>query len=218
MGEIVYFRKNDAFTDSLVIAEATNNQHESLMRLIKQHKKRLEKFGQIEFMDLKSENPKGGRPKKYCWLNEPQATLLISFLDNSDVVADFKVELVRQFYEMRKLLMERNTEAWVETRRQGIITRKAETDVIKELVEYAKEQGSTHSDMLYMTYSKLANALAGIKKRDLATVMQLNNLSIFENLILQIIRSGIDNGLGYKEIYKECKARCEMAKEIAMIG
>ena len=72
--------------------------------------------------------------------------------------------------------------------------------------------------MLYMTYSKLANALAGVKNRDQATVMQLNNLSIFENIILQMIRSGIDKGLGYKEIYQECKARCSSAKNIAMIG
>lgn len=218
MGEIVYFRKNDAFTDSLVIAKATNNQHKSIVRLIKQHQVRLEKFGKIEFSDFKSPNSKRGRPTTIYHLNEPQATLLISFLDNSDIVADFKVELVRQFYEMRRLLAERNTQAWLETRQQGKLTRKAETDVIKELVEYAKEQGSTHSDMLYMTYSKLANTLAGVKSRDEATVMQLNNLSIFENIILQMIRSGIDKGLGYKDIYKECKARCSTAKDIAMIG
>ena len=218
MGEIVYFRKNDAFTDSLVIAEATNNQHKSIVRLIKQHQERLERFGKIEFSDFKSPNSKRGRPTTIYHLNEPQATLLISFLDNSDIVADFKVELVRQFYEMRRLLLERNTQAWIETRQQGKLTRKAETDVIKELVEYAREQGSTHSDMLYMTYSKLANTLAGVKNRDQATVMQLNNLSIFENIILQMIRSGIDKGLGYKDIYKECKARCSDAKDIAMIG
>lgn len=218
MGEIVYFRKNDAFTDSLVIADATNNQHKSVVRLIKQHQLDFEKFGKIEFSDLKSTNPKGGRPTRIYILNELQATLLVTYLENNDIVRDFKIELVKQFYEMRKFIAERHTQEWVETRQQGKLTRKAETDVIKELVEYAKEQGSTHSDMLYMTYSKLANALAGVKNRDQATVMQLNNLSIFENIILQMIRSGIDKGLGYKDIYKECKARCSDAKDIAMIG
>lgn len=218
MGEIVYLRDDDAFTDTLIIAESTDNKHHAIMQMVRKHQERLEKFGKIRFRHLKCENSKGGRPIEYCYLNEPQATLLISFLKNTDIVADFKVELVRQFYEMKKFIAERHTKDWVETRHQGKLTRKAETDVIKELVEYAKEQGSTHSDMLYMTYSKLANSLAGVKKRDEATVMQLNNLSIFENLILQMIRSGIDNGLGYKEIYKECKARCATAKDIAMIG
>lgn len=218
MGDIVYLKRDDAFTDSMVIANATNNQHKSIVRLIKQHQKRLEKFGKVEFSDLKSTNPKGGRPTTIYMLNEPQATLLISFLDNTDIVADFKVELVREFYEMKRFIAERHTQDWIETRHQGKLTRKAETDVIKELVEYAKEQGSTHSDMLYMTYSKLANTLAGVKNRDQASVIQLNNLSIFENIILQMIRSGIDNGLSYKDIYKECKSRCSDAKDIAMIG
>jgi hypothetical protein len=132
--------------------------------------------------------------------------------------AELKEKYIEAFNKMERVLNEKNTKAWIETRQQGKLTRKAETDVIKELVEYAKEQGSTHSDMLYMTYSKLANALAGVKNRDQATVMQLNNLSIFENIILQMIRSGIDKGLGYKDIYKECKARCSDAKDIAMIS
>lgn len=218
MGEIVYLRRNDAFTDSMVIANATNNQHKSVVKLIKQHMDYLEKFGRVEFSDLKSLNPKGGRPTKIYHLNEMQATLLVTFLDNTKEVVDFKVELVKQFYEMRKFIAEKNTKEWIETRQQGKLTRKAETDVIQELVEYARVQGSTHSQMLYVAYSKLANAMAGVGKRDQASVTQLNNLSIFENIILTIIRNGMKEGLNYKEIYQVCKSRCEQAKEIAMIS
>lgn len=218
MNELVYLKNNDAFTDSIVIAEATNNQHNSVMRLIKSQRERFEKFGNIEFMDLKSKNPKGGRPIKYCQLSEPQATLLISYLDNSDKVADFKVELVRQFFEMRKFIAEKCTAAWIETRQAGKLTRKAETDTIQRLVKYAKEQGSTHADMLYVTYTKLANKMAGINKRDQATVMQLNNLSLMENIILHIIDTGILTGKHYKEIYKDCKARLETVSELAYLG
>ena len=85
---------------------------------------------------------------------------------------------------MESILREKSTEAWLETRQKGKLTRKAETDVIQKLIEYAKEQGSTHADMLYMTYSKLANKMAGVSKRDEATVSQLNNLSLMENIIL----------------------------------
>lgn len=218
MNELVFLKSDDVFTDSLILAEATDNQHPSLMKLIKSKRKRLEKFGSLHFMDLKSEKSGRGRPVKYCLLNEPQATLLVTFLNNSDKVDDFKTELVRQFFEMRKFIAERHTEAWLTTRQQGKITRRAETDVIKDLVEYAKEQGSEHADMLYMTYTKLANAMCGIKGRDNATTCQLNNLGIFENLILQMIRSGMGAGLDYKQIYRECKARCKLAQEVAMIG
>lgn len=216
--EIVYLRKDDAFTDSLVIAEATNNQHESLIRLIRQHQERLEKFGKIEFSDLKSE--KRGRPKKYCLLNEPQATLLISFLDNSDIVADFKVELVKKFFEMRKFIAERHTKEWIETRRQGKLARKDETDEIKKFIEYAIAQGSNHSSWYYKAFSELADKMCGIKPkhRDDATTMQLNNLAIFENIILQIIKHDLKEGIPYKQIYQNCKERCNMARDIAMIS
>lgn len=218
MNELVFLKGDDAFTDSLVIANLTNNQHHAITQIIRKHKERLERFGNLQFSHLKCQNPNGGRPSKIYLLNEPQATLLITFLQNTDEVADFKAELVRQFYEMRKFIAERHTAEWIETRKQGKLTRRAETDVIQELVEYAKEQGSEHADMLYMTYSKLANAMCGVKGRDTATVLQLNNLNIFENLILQMIRSGIEADMNYKDIYKECKNRCLQAKQIAMIG
>ena len=98
MNALVKFIGNDVFTDSMVIAEGTGNQHESVVSLIKTHQKSLKKFGNIRFTDLKSGNPKGGRPTRIYQLNEPQATLLVTFLDNNDIVVEFKVELVRQFY------------------------------------------------------------------------------------------------------------------------
>lgn len=212
MNKLVYIKRNDAFTDSMVIAEATGNQHRSVAALIKNHRDSLEKFGQIEFCDLKSKNPQGGRPVKICPLNELQATLLITFLDNTDKVVEFKVELVRQFYEMRKLLAEKHTEVWLETRQQGKLARKDETDVLQKLVEYAKAQGSGHADMLYMTYSKLANKMAGITKRDLATNAQLNDLTMMERLIAKVVIEGMKQGKHYKDIYKDCKKRLETVK------
>lgn len=106
MNELVKIVGKDVFTDSMVIARGTGNQHESVVSLIKTYKENFMSFGRMEFSDLKSGNPKGGRPKRIYRLNEPQATLLITFLDNTDIVVQFKTELVRQFYEMRTLLQQ----------------------------------------------------------------------------------------------------------------
>ena len=105
----------------------------------------------------------------------------------------------------------------IETRKAGKLTRKAETDTIQKLVEYAKEQGSSHAEKLYMTYSKLANKMAGINKRDEATVTQLNNLSLMENIILHEVDLGILKGKPYKEIYKDCRKRLEAVKDLAYL-
>lgn len=118
---------------------------------------------------------------------------------------------------MEAFIKEKTTQTWVETRKAGKLTRRAETDTIQKLVEYAKGQGSTHAEMLYMTYSKLANKMAGIGKRDEATVMQLNNLSLMENIILHVIDTGILTGKHYKEIYQDCKKRLETVKDLAYL-
>ena len=162
MNELVILKNNDVFTDSLVIAKGTDNEHKSVVSLLKKYKAKFEKFGDFRFSDLKSTNPKGGRPTRIYFLNEPQATLLITFLDNTDIVVDFKVELVRQFYQMRQLLLEKQTQLWQDTRTESKINRLMETDEIKQLVEYAKEQGSKNADKYYIIFSKLANKAVGI--------------------------------------------------------
>ena len=220
MNDLVYLKSDEVFTDSMVIAKGTDNQHKSVVAIIKKYHKDFEDFGRLEFSDLKSTNPKGGRPTKVYRLNEEQAALLMTYLGNAEIVRTFKKRLVHQFFEMRKFIAERHTKEWVETRQQGKMTRKSETDVIKELVEYAKDQGSTHSHMLYTTYSKLANRMVGIKgkERDIATTIQLNNLNIFENIILNLIRVGMSQEMDYHDIYRLCESRCVQAKEVAMIS
>lgn len=214
MNELVVLKGNNVFTDSKVIADGTGNQHKNVKELIVKYQNEMREFGTLSVLNVESN---GGRPEQYYQLNEEQATFLITLLRNSATVVAFKKELVRQFYEMRRFILEKQTSAWIETRQQGKLTRKSETDVIKQLIEYAKNQGSEHADMLYMTYSKLANKMAGIKKRDEATVMQLNNLSLMENIILNCIQSGIMLEKHYKDIYQDCKRRLEAFKDIAYL-
>lgn len=214
MNELVVLKGNNVFTDSKVIADGTGNQHKNVKELIVKYQNEMREFGTLSVLNVESN---GGRPEQYYQLNEEQATFLITLLRNSATVVAFKKELVRQFYEMRRFILEKQTSAWIETRQQGKLTRKSETDVIKQLIEYAKSQGSEHSDRLYMTYSKLANKMAGIKKRDEATVMQLNNLSLMENIILNCIQSGIMLEKHYKDIYQDCKRRLETFKDIAYL-
>lgn len=130
---------------------------------------------------------------------------------------EWKLQYIRAFNQMENFIREKSTQMWIETRKAGKLTRKAETDTIQKLVEYAKGQGSSHAEMLYMTYSRLANKMAGINKRDEATVMQLNNLSLMENIILHEVDLGIMQGKHYQEIYRDCKKRLEAVKDLAYL-
>lgn len=212
---LVILKGKEVFTDSLVIAEGTNNQHESVSALINRYKSDFEDFGKIEFTDFKS--GKRGRPAKVYQLNEPQAMLLTTYLDNSEIVRKFKKELVRQFYAMRRLLIEQQSSEWKFFRQQGKTVRLSETDTLKELVEYAKDRGSTNYNKIYSNYTRLANKTVGIKSVKDATTMQLNYLMLVENIFIQVIRSGINQNKDYHDIYMECKARSvQLANAVAI--
>lgn len=140
-------------------------------------------------------------------LNEPQATLLITYLRNTEQVRRFKKNLVFEFYRMRDFIREKQTPAWQENRQLGKKTRKKETDAIQRLVEYATAQGSSHPGRLYTNYTRLTNQTAGVSSREAATEIQLSVITVAESIIAQTIDSGIEENKPYKEIYQDCKRK-----------
>jgi phage regulator Rha-like protein len=105
-GSIVFVEGGEAFTTSLVIASETGNEHESVVRIVRDNLDDFEEFGVVRFEIGKPATSAngGGRPVKYGVLSEPQAALLITYLRNNGKVRDFKKRLVRDFYIMRQLL------------------------------------------------------------------------------------------------------------------
>ncbi len=214
MNELVAIVGNDVFTDSMIISRGTGIGHRKIKDSIKKYQDLIEQFGLLVSCQAEST---GGRPEEYYRLSEQQATFLITLLKNTDTVVKFKLELVRQFYEMRKFILERQSSQWLDTRYQGKLTRKAETDIIMQLTEYAKAQGSKNAEKLYVVYSKLANQIAGLDGRDQATINQLNNLNLIENIILHCIEAGILAEKHYKEIYQDCKKRLLLFSNLAYL-
>lgn len=142
--------------------------------------------------------------------------MLRSSWQHSEITRKFKKELVKQFYAMRRFLLEKQSKLWNDTRIANKENRLKETDVIKMLVEYAKEQGSTHSDKLYVIYTKLTKTVID-GKRDNMTATDLNNLTLVESIILQTIRIDMSMGMHYKDIYKDCKQRIEQFMQITYL-
>lgn len=93
---IVIIKDGDAVTTTLAIAEGTFNDHASVIKLVRTYQADLEEFG---LLDFRSEST-GGRPTEYVFLNEPQSTLLLTYMRNTDIVRAFKKKLVREFWEM----------------------------------------------------------------------------------------------------------------------
>ena len=104
--------KAQPYTTPEVIAANTGTKRRSVIDLIARNKEELEQFGILRFEIVKIN--RRGRPRKIYHLNEQQATLLLTFLDNTPQIKAFKVALVKQFYEMRDELTKRNINRAIE--------------------------------------------------------------------------------------------------------
>lgn len=103
--ELVYMDgKKEQYTTSEIIAECAEVQHHTITRLIRENKADFEELGILGFKIHKLDTR--GQPKKSYILNEQQATLLITYLKNTETVRQFKLNLVKAFFEMREELSE----------------------------------------------------------------------------------------------------------------
>lgn len=103
MTHLVHFNDNgEPTTTSLAIAEGVGNTHKTVIQLVRQNLSDLEEFGLVAFeMAPRPEGQHGGGSTEYAVLNEPQATLLLTYMRNNDVVRAFKKQLVKAFFELR---------------------------------------------------------------------------------------------------------------------
>lgn len=218
MNDLVYLKNEEAMTDSLMVAEMFNKNHSKVIRSIEKLMEGIAKNGDTQQMFVKTwyKHPQNGeRYTKYLMNRDGFSLLVMGFTGKKAL--EWKLKYISAFNSMEEIIRERNTDLWIETREYGKLTRKAETDMIQKLVEYAKGQGSKNSQMLYTNYTKIANKMAGVTDRDEASTKQLNDLSLAENIILHIIDTGILAGKHYKEIFQDCKKRLEEVKDLAFL-
>lgn len=144
MNDLVYLSPNtkEPYTTSKVISEMTGIEHRKIKVAIRKHQSDINSFGLSASYQAESS---GGRPEEIVKLNEQQATFLMTLLKNTQVVVEFKKELVRQFFAMREEL--RAVKAIKAERK---IIRPEMTDAIKALPD------SPHKQFKYSQYTDLA--------------------------------------------------------------
>ena len=84
----------EPFTTSDTIAEFAKVKHHAIQQIISKHESDLKSFGTVAFEMRACPHKTGASVEKIYHLNEQQATLLITYLKNTEPVRAFKKELV----------------------------------------------------------------------------------------------------------------------------
>lgn len=220
MTSLVKLERGVAVTTTLAIADGTKNGHDGVIKLVRKYEDDLLEFGLVGFEIRAREAGKhGGGDVEYAVLNEQQATLLLTYMRNSQIVRVFKKNLVKDFWAMaeklRSLSVQRQDAYWQQKRLEGKTQRLALASVIQDFVSYAKQQGSQNAEKYYMSITKMEYAALELVKlasdksfRDTLDAVQHSQLTVVEMACQESLRQGMDEGLPYKDCYQMAKAAC----------
>ena len=201
--------KKEPYTTSEIIAECAEVKHDTVQSLIRNHQEDFESYGIIGFEIRKLDGR--GRPMKIYRLNEQQATLLITYLKNTDPVRRFKMNLVKAFFEMREELSKFRMQRALEKPK-----RKTLHDSIETWEAKPKHAHSTMNNLLLKAVTdrnakQLREERGGYNGIDSLTSVELEQYQAFEDMVIAMI--GLN--MSYQEIkamvFRNKKTRQESA-------
>lgn len=194
--ELVYMNgKKEPYTLSSIVAECTGLHHHTITKTIRKHQIRFERFGKVGF---KIQAMESGQNTKDYILNEQQATLLVTFLKNTEQVANFKTNLVKAFFEMREELSKFRMQRALEKPK-----RKTLHDSIETWEAKPKHAHSTMNNLLLKAVTdrnakQLREERGGYNGIDSLTSEELEQYQAFEDMVIAMI--------GLNMSYQEIKA------------
>lgn len=133
--------------DSRLIADELGIEHATLLRTINKHLDRLERKEPVRFEIDVVKRPQGGTYEvSYCYLNEYQATLLMTFSRNTEQVLDCKEKLVDGFEKAKRTIKEAaptQSDRIRELEEISIGLKNLEPSVLAEFVRLEQEKQET---------------------------------------------------------------------------
>ena len=211
---LVKIRNEEAYTTSLDIAENFEKEHRNVLKKIDELLENSSISTRLLF-ELSEYKDSTGRTLPMYELNFDGFVLLVMGFTGDKALA-YKLRYIDVFNKMRQIITERKTGAWLEFRETGKLARRAETDKIKEFVEYATKQGSSSAFRYYGNLSSMTNKAFGLVKeyyhsdlkfRDYLTIVELSNVMQGETIVKNALIDGMDRELFYKDIYQLAKER-----------
>ncbi|WP_066219010.1 Rha family transcriptional regulator [Aliarcobacter cryaerophilus] len=177
-----------------VVAEQTANQEKSIRNTILKFIDDFKIFGTVHF---KNEgivnNGKGEQPKTY-FLNEQQAYLLLTYLRNNEIVRNFKVTLVKAFFEMRERLYPKNNH---NGKNINYIIGGYKSQIVQHNLSISRLQDKVQT--LSSENEKLKVQIIKSEKKNLTPLDDMDDRSYTKEDIIKLI----EKGLKYDELQEK---------------
>jgi phage regulator Rha-like protein len=99
-------QNGELVVDSRLIADRLGIDHKPMLRMVEKYLTEFQGFGALRFENAAITGPVSGKTyqQRFCWLNENQATFLMSLSRNTAQVIECKVQLVAAFSAAKKLI------------------------------------------------------------------------------------------------------------------
>lgn len=190
------------FTTSDLVAKYAEVSHHAIQQLISVHENDLKDFGKLAFEMRPSNNSRTGQLEKIYRLNEQQATLLITYLRNTEPVRLFKKALVKEFFHMHsEIINQRLTYSATKPARKTL------AEAVSEIPphEHSRLDFAKFNNLAYLlcfgcSASKLKRDRGGAESKrkalDFLSAVEIERLTDVENKIAVLISCG----LGYTQI------------------
>lgn len=206
---LVFVHGNEKIvTDSLLIASEFKKEHSFVLKKIVKVIKRNEKlsiggvvFAPAEYLD------KQKKPRKKYLLNR-KAFLDIAMSFTGDRAAQLRDVFITAFEKLEQFYIDyHNDPSRIKARIEGKITRRIETDTVKQFVEYAIKQGSINAQRYYTNISKMENkALFFLEQkfkniRNHLVTSQLRTIEMADRIVEKALLDGMEQEMDYHDIY-----------------
>jgi len=209
MSNLVEVEKGEPRTNSYLIGKEFGIAHKHVLQKVKDF---MAEIPAVRFNEMYRgyQREVRGRTFETFSMNRDGYMFLVMNISSKKAHAK-KLAFIDAFNQMESALLKLDENSkdnqWLKVRTQSKQMRLQQTDVIKEFVEYATNQGSKSAKFYYKHYTSATYKALGLiqhkrpKLKDTLDMMELAQLMVAENVAKQSIRKHMEAGEHYKSVF-----------------